>query len=213
MPEVLRKVELPEDKLKAGMKERLGASLVPSHEATEIMVDQIYRFEEKLKRTYFHVKPLDQKQLRTWDQYLDWEVEQGDHERIIVLFERCLIPCALYEQFWAKYARYLEKTHKEGKDVARKETVGQDAGSLLKARNALKTGLDKVEELREQRTTWTLQGWKETLKDGTEVMRAGQECGNADETGETNENMSEQFVLGIGGGIPVKGDQIIRPRP
>jgi hypothetical protein len=34
-PEQERKVELPEDKLKAGMKERLVASLVAAHEATE----------------------------------------------------------------------------------------------------------------------------------------------------------------------------------
>ena len=67
----------------------------------------MYRFEEKLKRTYFHVKSLDHKQLKTWDQYLDSEIQKGDHERVVVLFERCLIPCALYEQFWAKYARLV----------------------------------------------------------------------------------------------------------
>ena len=43
-PEVERKVELPEDKLKAGMKERLVASLVATHEQTEQKVDEIYRF-------------------------------------------------------------------------------------------------------------------------------------------------------------------------
>ena len=42
-PEVERKVELPEDKLKAGMKERLVASLVATHEQTEQKVDEIYR--------------------------------------------------------------------------------------------------------------------------------------------------------------------------
>ncbi len=30
----------------------------------------------------------------------------------------------------------------------------------------------QVEELREKRTTWTMQGWRVTLKDGTQVMRA-----------------------------------------
>merc|ERR1719206_203594 len=173
-PEVERKVELPEDKLKAGMKERLVASLVATHEQTEQKVDEIYRFEEMLKRTYFHVKPLDQKQLRVWDQYLDWQVEQGDHQRIVVLFERCLIPCALYEQFWAKYARYLERAHKEGKD---KDAIGgtsQDMSEehIGKARDAFKTGLGVVDQMREARCTWTLRGWQETLKDGTQVMRA-----------------------------------------
>ena len=134
----------------------------------------MFRFEEKLKRTYFHVKPLDQKQLRVWDQYLDWQVAQGDHQRTVVLFERCLIPCALYEQFWAKYARYLERAHKEGKDVeedaATTEEIGE--GDISKARNAFQTGLGTVDKLRESRCAWTLRGWKETLKDGTQVMRA-----------------------------------------
>ena len=103
-------------------------------------------FEEKLKRTYFHVKPLDHKQLKTWDLYLDYEIMKGDHERIIVLFERCLIPCALYEQFWAKYARYLEKAHKEKKDVPRggAHEAGTYGDGVSKARAAFNTGLDKV---------------------------------------------------------------------
>ena len=175
-PDQRRKVELPEDKLKAGMKERLVASLVATHEATEAKVDQVYRFEEKLKRTYFHVKPLEARQLRTWDQYLDWEVGQGDHERVVVLFERCLIPCALYEQFWAKYARYLEKAHKEGKDVSVGRARMELAGDVAKARAAFGTGLENVDQLREERASWTLQGWaeKETDKWGNQrmVMRA-----------------------------------------
>ena len=169
-----RKVELPEDKLKAGMKERLVASMVAIHDETEKKIDEIYRFEEKLKRTYFHVKPLDQKQLRVWDQYLDWQVAQGDHQRTVVLFERCLIPCALYEQYWAKYARYLERAHKEGKDIVQEATTSDEVsdGDISKARNAFQTGLGTVDQLRESRCTWTLRGWKETLKDGTQVMRA-----------------------------------------
>ena len=173
-PGETRKVELPEDKLKAGMKERLVASMVAIHDETEKKIDEIYRFEEKLKRTYFHVKPLDQKQLRVWDQYLDWQVAQGDHQRTVVLFERCLIPCALYEQYWAKYARYLERAHKEGKDVIQEASMVDEVseGDISKARNAFQTGLGTVDQLRESRCTWTLRGWKETLKDGTQVMRA-----------------------------------------
>ena len=173
-PGETRKVELPEDKLKAGMKERLVASMVAIHDETEKKIDEIYRFEEKLKRTYFHVKPLDQKQLRVWDQYLDWQVAQGDHQRTVVLFERCLIPCALYEQYWAKYARYLERAHKEGKDVVQEASAVDEVseGDISKARSAFQTGLGTVDQLRESRCTWTLRGWKETLKDGTQVMRA-----------------------------------------
>lgn len=56
----------------------------------------------QIKRPYFHVKPLERCQLKNWQDYLDYETEQGDRVRIIVLFERCLIACALYEEFWMK---------------------------------------------------------------------------------------------------------------
>ena len=42
-PEVERMADLLEDKLKAGMKERLVASLVATHEQSEQKVDEIYR--------------------------------------------------------------------------------------------------------------------------------------------------------------------------
>ena len=105
------------------MKERIVASVVSSHELCEEAVDKRYRYEEKIKRSYFHVKPLDLKQLKNWDTYLDFEIEEGDHDRIVVLFERCLIPCAQYEQFWAKYARYLEQHIKKESETTAKETM------------------------------------------------------------------------------------------
>jgi pre-mRNA-processing factor 39 len=37
-----------------------------------------------------------------WKEYLDFEIERGDLKRIIVLFERCLIACAMYEDYWEK---------------------------------------------------------------------------------------------------------------
>ena len=30
----------------------------------------------------------------------------------------------------------------------------------------------QVDEMEDKRTTWTMRGWRETLKDGTQVMRA-----------------------------------------
>jgi len=56
---------------------------------------------------------LDRKQLRNWEEYLNFEISLGDHDRIVLLFERCLIACANYESFWCKYARYLESFHKK----------------------------------------------------------------------------------------------------
>jgi pre-mRNA-processing factor 39 len=51
---------------------------------------------------------LEKNQLKNWRDYLDWEIENGPHERVVVLFERCMIACALYEEFWLKYANYME---------------------------------------------------------------------------------------------------------
>ncbi|XP_025049341.1 pre-mRNA-processing factor 39-like [Alligator sinensis] len=74
----------------------------------EAEVSKRWTFEEGIKRPYFHVKPLERAQLRNWRDYLDFEMAHSSHERTIVLFERCVIACALYEEFWIKYTTYLE---------------------------------------------------------------------------------------------------------
>ena len=56
----------------------------------------------QIRRPYFHVKPLEKSQLKNWKEYLDFEIENGSFERILVLFERCMIACALYEDMWLK---------------------------------------------------------------------------------------------------------------
>ncbi len=53
----------------------------------------------------------------------------------------------MYEQFWAKYARYLEKAHKEKRDLPPShadmgDEIGEDG--IRKARSAFNTGLNKV---------------------------------------------------------------------
>ncbi|XP_072539802.1 pre-mRNA-processing factor 39 isoform X2 [Salminus brasiliensis] len=77
-------------------------------------VSKRWAFEEGIKRPYFHVKALEKTQLSNWREYLDFELENGTPERVVVLFERCLIACALYEEFWLKYAKYLESYSTEG---------------------------------------------------------------------------------------------------
>jgi len=60
----------------------------------------------QVKRPYFHVKPLERSQLKNWRTYIDFEAKEGDHERVVVLYERCLIACALYEDMWIR-VRFL----------------------------------------------------------------------------------------------------------
>lgn len=77
-----------------------------------------WNYEEGIKRPYFHVKPLERCQLNNWRSYLEYEISQGDQDRTIVLFERCLIACALYDEFWFKYVKYLETL--TGEDITEK---------------------------------------------------------------------------------------------
>ena len=72
-------------------------------------------------------------QLKNWGDYLDFEIkraakEGGDPRTVEVLFERCLIACALYEEFWSKYAEYLE-----GRKMDDKEKDDEKVSSMLKS--------------------------------------------------------------------------------
>ncbi|KAJ8955805.1 hypothetical protein NQ318_005346 [Aromia moschata] len=90
------------------IRERIVSIRRKIHKTTVNAVTSRWNYEEGIKRPYFHVKPLERCQLKNWQDYLDYETEQGDRVRIIVLFERCLIACALYEEFWMKFVHYLE---------------------------------------------------------------------------------------------------------
>lgn len=70
-------------------------------------------FERRIRRPYFHSKPLDEDQLRTWRAYLDWEEDAGDQERTKHLYERCLVACCSYPEFWCRYASYVSPSSSE----------------------------------------------------------------------------------------------------
>ncbi|XP_005102551.2 pre-mRNA-processing factor 39 isoform X2 [Aplysia californica] len=97
---------------------KIRAKLIETKEVifkgNEAEVGKRWTFEETIRRPYFHVKPLERGQLKNWREYLDFEIAQNVHNRIVVLFERSLIACALYEDFWMKYAKYLEQHSIDG---------------------------------------------------------------------------------------------------
>lgn len=72
------------------------------HDVNVIEVKALWSYEDAIKRPYFHVKPLEKSQLNAWRNYLDYEIKQMNAARIRVLFERCLIACAFYEEFWMR---------------------------------------------------------------------------------------------------------------
>lgn len=79
------------------------------HEKTAEEVKKRSTYEDAIKRPYFHVKPLERSQLQAWRDYLNFEIKQGDEKRTHVLFERCLIAAALYEEFWMRVSYYFSK--------------------------------------------------------------------------------------------------------
>lgn len=84
-----------------------------SYAKTQQDVTDRWNFEQALKRPYFHVTELEDAELENWRKYLDYEEKQGDFERTTFLYERCLVACALYDEFWLRYARWMFSQGKE----------------------------------------------------------------------------------------------------
>ncbi|KAG0077884.1 hypothetical protein BGZ90_006371 [Linnemannia elongata] len=98
--------EMPEEQLEAEIRRLVieASGLIYARTAEE--TNKRWPFEAEIKRPYFHVKPMDMPQLSNWRRYLDFEETEGDVERIRVLYERCLVTCALYEEFWLRYGAW-----------------------------------------------------------------------------------------------------------
>lgn len=90
------------------VREKVIATRKILRDANEAEVNKRWVFEDAIKRPYFHVKPLERVQLKNWREYLDFEISTGNHRRVVILFERCVIACALYEDFWQRFASYME---------------------------------------------------------------------------------------------------------
>ncbi|KAK9696904.1 hypothetical protein RND81_08G004400 [Saponaria officinalis] len=77
---------------------------------------KLQKLEQNIRRPYFHVKPLDDSQLHNWHQYLDLIEMEGDFDWAVKLYERCLVSCAYYPEFWMRYVDFVES--KGGKEIA-----------------------------------------------------------------------------------------------
>ncbi len=87
---------------------------------TQTETTKRWTYESEIKRPYFHVTELDQTQLANWRKYLDFEEAEGDYTRIVFLYERCLVTCAFYDEFWFRYARWMsaqEGKHEEVRNI------------------------------------------------------------------------------------------------
>lgn len=96
--------------------------------------EKIKSFESNIQRRYFHITPIDDDQLNNWHRYLDFIEKQEDFDWVgflfhqglfeylfghssefnvrcmqaLKLYERCLISCANYPEFWMRYVDFME---------------------------------------------------------------------------------------------------------
>nr|UWV21202.1 hypothetical protein [Noronhia emarginata] len=81
-----------------------------------LLDEEIKTFESNIRRRYFQVTPLDDDELTNWHRYLDFIEKQEDLDWAVKLYERCLISCANYPEFWIRYVEFLES--KRGRQLA-----------------------------------------------------------------------------------------------
>lgn len=66
-----------------------------------------FSYESVINRPYFHIAYLPEDQIQAWSKYLTFEEIENDPDRIILLYERAIMPTCLREEFWLRYARWL----------------------------------------------------------------------------------------------------------
>ncbi|KAJ5287795.1 mRNA splicing protein (Prp39) [Penicillium angulare] len=103
-----------EAEIERDLRLRIDNYHLESFTKTQTETTKRWTYESEIKRPYFHVTELDEGQLANWNKYLDFEESEGSYSRIQFLYERCLVTCAHYDEFWLRYARWM--TAQSGKD-------------------------------------------------------------------------------------------------
>ncbi|PSN60574.1 hypothetical protein BS50DRAFT_579103 [Corynespora cassiicola Philippines] len=85
----------------------------PGREERSHYIRVLYEFELAIKRHYFTTAELDHEELEGWRKYLDHHEKSETEQNVMNLYERCLVPCALHEEFWGRYARWLASRNRE----------------------------------------------------------------------------------------------------
>lgn len=104
----------PELEIERDVRTKIDALYYETFTATQNEVTKRWTYESEIKRPYFHVTELEHPQLANWRKYLDFEESEGDYERIVCLYERCLTSCAFYDDLWFRYVRWMGA--QDGKD-------------------------------------------------------------------------------------------------
>ena len=110
----MQKTEL---EIERDIRAKIDAYYYQVFQTTQTETNKRWTFEAEIKRPYFHVTELEHAQLANWRKYLDFEEAEGNYHRIVALYERCLVTCALYEEFWFRYARWMAAQEKKEEEV------------------------------------------------------------------------------------------------
>lgn len=110
-------VQKPELEVERDIRASIDASFYVIFQHTQEETNKRWTYEAEIKRPYFHVTALEHHQLINWRKYLDFEEAEGDYQRIVFLYERCLVTCALYEEIWLRYARWMAAQNNKGEEV------------------------------------------------------------------------------------------------
>ena len=107
-------VERSEIEIERDLRTRIDNFHLEIFARTQTETTKRWTYESEVKRPYFHVTELDEGQLVNWRKYLDFEEIEGDYVRTAFLYERCLVTCAHYDEFWLRYSRWM--LAQEGKE-------------------------------------------------------------------------------------------------
>ena len=95
--------------------ERYRKEIMARHEQvylhTSEIKNAIHPFENSITRAYFHVKEVDSADIANWHSYLDylekWTLQSPErYGPTVKVYERCLVACANYPEFWNRYANF-----------------------------------------------------------------------------------------------------------
>ncbi|GAB4830096.1 hypothetical protein Ancab_019738 [Ancistrocladus abbreviatus] len=89
-------------------KEKYIAVIEEMYKKAKEFDSKIIGFETAITRPYFHVKPLGNPDLENWHNYLDFIEREGDLNKVVRLYERCLVACANYPEYWIRYILCME---------------------------------------------------------------------------------------------------------
>jgi len=108
----------------------------PHYQRSKDTSEKIKYFEDRIKRSYFHPKPLDDDDLDNWRRYLEYREQLGEHEATKHLYTQALIVCANSVDIVKRYACYLVHQHSDvdaAREVMQRATFFHAPGSRPQA--------------------------------------------------------------------------------